>query len=170
MLHVAFEVPSDDPPRRILTECWGWLQRGFPGECGGLTEAPSPQGGGLVQIVMGVPRWPRAYELLLDALTAVDVWAREQWAFPALYDSAVRYVPEPRGFEVWASTPALFMRGAGDCEDLACDRAAELVTQGLPAHAVLRSQGNSGGGEQWHVLVGRSDGSIEDPSAHLGME
>ena len=170
MLPIVFEIPPGEVPRRVLAECWDWLQRGFAGQCGTIAEEPPEHAGGIYRVVMEVPLEPRAYTLLLDALTAIDVWARRFEAFPSLYRSPVRYFQEPPGFEIWASTPALFARGVGDCEDFACDRAAELILAGVPARAVLRHEGSTPDAEHWHVLVAHPDGRIEDPSAHLGME
>ena len=166
MLSLALEIPAAAVPRRIVADCWQWLRRSFPGECGHLIEHRMSKQ--LMRIALAVPRRRRAYELLLDALTSVDVWARRLVHFPSVYGS-VRYERELDGSEVWASTPALFSRGYGDCEDLACDRAAELVTRGIPAVAALQHEGRVGAVEQWHVVVARESG-IEDPSATLGMK
>lgn len=86
---------------------------------------------------------------------------------PPLYQSGVRYQREPRGSEHWLLPSQVLGRGAGDCEDLAAWRAAELRTSGEDPFAqalALRS-----GPRTWHAAVIRGDGTIEDPSAVLGM-
>ncbi len=170
MLPIVFEIPEGEFPRAVLAGCWDLLERGFRGECGGIFEEPPIDAGGLYRVIMEVPLQPRAYTLLLDALTCINVWARRVGDFPSLYESGVRYLREPPGLEIWASTPALYARGVGDCEDLACDRAGDLVACGVPARAILRQQGSTPNVEHWHVLVAHPNGAHEDPSAYLGME
>ena len=115
-----------------------------------------------------------AYLLLLDALTTINIWARKRAAkrrapYPSVYDGAIQYVEEPPGFEIWATTPALYARGVGDCEDIAADRAAELQLQGVPARAVIRLENRNEKGTFWHVLVKHPNGALEDPCIPLGM-
>lgn len=93
----------------------------------------------------------------------------------------VRYQMEEPGDEHWADILAVLRQGWGDCEDLACWRAAELRESGYPhAYAFPIELGiapMTAGGPPVrliHILVSR-DGScgnlaaIEDPSAVLGM-
>lgn len=91
---------------------------------------------------------------------------------PPLYRSGVRYRREPwQGIlEEFASIPVVLARGWGDCDDLACWRAAELSATGVPAVPVVRETPQSRpGARAWHVTVQRQDGATEDPSAILGM-
>lgn len=86
---------------------------------------------------------------------------------PRLYQSGVVYRQEPRGQENWRTLPELLVAGWGDCEDLSAARAAELRVSGEDPDAigdVYRS-----GQRAWHAVVRRGDGSVEDPSLHLGM-
>lgn len=97
----------------------------------------------------------------LRALQAYDsAWIQDRGA-PPLYDSGVRYRREPTSarFENWWTIPDVLRAGYGDCEDLACWRAAEC---GGRAFAVEVPTG-------YHILVRRPDGRIEDPSRRLGM-
>jgi hypothetical protein len=96
---------------------------------------------------------------LLEAMVRINVEARRRgYSIPPLYQSAVRYQREPRGAERWQTAPWLFERGRGDCEDLACARAA----------VAKPPQERVGGGRLFHIVVDRG-GSIEDPSRKLGM-
>lgn len=109
---------------------------------------------------------PRALRLLLQVLTDLDAIALKTGRFPPIYRSGVRYQREPRRIrECWKTIPAVLADGHGDCEDLACWRAAELCLQGEPAYPYIYRT-KSGG---WHVVVRRGDGSLEDPSRALGM-
>lgn len=109
---------------------------------------------------------PRALQVLLGVLTDLDAVALQTGRFPMLYRSGVRYRREdPAVREEWRTVPEVLARGVGDCEDLACWRAAELCLQGEPACPYIYRT-KSGG---WHVVVRRGDGSLEDPSRVLGM-
>jgi hypothetical protein len=88
---------------------------------------------------------------------------------PSLYSSGVRYKAEPKGRESWQDAPTTLQVGHGDCEDLAAWRAAELRLQGENAQACLHRRIGPDGASLMHAVVRRADGSIEDPSAKLGM-
>lgn len=105
-----------------------------------------------------------------------------QHKVPPLYLSGVRYAEEPVNIlklgsspservEEFACIPAVIERGWGDCDDLAPWRCAELrfhererakIKIDWRTHPVTRQK-------VYHVLVRRGDGSVEDPSAKLGM-
>ncbi|MEZ4447688.1 MAG: hypothetical protein R3B72_51910 [Polyangiaceae bacterium] len=112
----------------------------------------------------------RVVEHLCEALVAINVdYLRAAPHTPSLYAAGVRYEREPRGQEKWAAIPVVRARAAGDCEDLACWRVAELRVGGdVSARAVWRSQ-RTPRGWLYHVLVQHGDGQIEDPSRRLGM-
>jgi hypothetical protein len=77
---------------------------------------------------------------------------------------------EPPGREDWQDIPETIRRGDGDCEDLACWRAAELnVKQGIRAFPTFRWRVR-GTGTLYHILVQYPNGQIEDPSRMLGMK
>lgn len=108
---------------------------------------------------------------LLDALTRVNLsWLRGHPAAPSIYDVGVRYVAEPVGTEQWRALPTVLSELVGDCEDLACARAAELRARGVDAVAwpILTSPPGSPL-NVWHIVVKLPDGSMEDPSVRLGM-
>lgn len=114
---------------------------------------------------------------LLEALTRVDLTIRRWYAsrgrpLPLLYASGVRYVREDYSGtfpEDWQDVLELYRTRRGDCEDLACARAAELREAGEPARAVFVARRRPEGGRLIHILVRRADGTIEDPSKILGM-
>lgn len=118
---------------------------------------------------------PEVIERMLELLVALDCdYLREHPRTPLLYRSGVRYVKEPPGEEKWLTVPWCLQQLAKpsqpvDCEDLACWRAAELrvrfgeqATPFWTARVLPR-------GRMYHIQVRREDGSIEDPSAVLGM-
>lgn len=108
----------------------------------------------------------RGLRLALDLLFAADLAAAKSGVFPPIYASGVRYRREPKEIrEEWKTIPVVLADGHGDCEDLACWRAAELAAAG--EHAVPHIYRTGSGG--YHVVVRRGDGSLEDPSAKLGM-
>lgn len=119
------------------------------------------------RIELPILRTRGGLQAALDALQTFNVgWLTLHPDTVPLYDSGVRYRREPRGREEWTSLPVLLARGYGDCEDLACARAAELVVRhGVPARAIpYRTR--SGG---WHIVVQTGPTTTEDPSRRLGM-
>lgn len=100
---------------------------------------------------------------LQAALDALTLWNRRHLRasgpVPPLYRTRVRYRREKPGREQWMPIPLVLAQGYGDCEDLACWRAAEIGGRAVP----LRVRTG------WHIVVRRPDGRIEDPSRRLGM-
>ncbi|MGH3054968.1 MAG: hypothetical protein ACRDL7_08335 [Gaiellaceae bacterium] len=87
---------------------------------------------------------------------------------PPIYDAGVRYIPEFSS-ENWLTVPYIIANGGGDCEDLACWRAAELRLKGVDAKPDIRARQMSNGAWRAHCIVRLPDGTIEDPSEKLGM-
>ena len=108
--------------------------------------------------------------IFLRSLVAANVvWLLRHPKTPSLYDSGVEYEREPPGQEEWQTIPALLKSRAGDCEDLAAWRVAELQVKGEPARIITKTKRLETGKLLIHVLVRRGDGTIEDPSMMLGM-
>jgi len=109
--------------------------------------------------------------LLLNALTAIDILTLLQCPdTPDLYKSGIRYEEEPLGQEDWQDTGTCLKLGFGDCEDLACMRAAELnVRHGIAAKPTFIWKRRPNGGYLYHIQVMYPDGRVEDPSRALGM-
>lgn len=110
----------------------------------------------------------RDVRAMLAALVAGNVHYLRTRRLPALYGGSIVYRREARSDEGrrewWATAPVVASRGFGDCEDLACYRAAELQLSGDAATVeVIKFR------SVWHIVVRRADGSIEDPSRLLGM-
>lgn len=102
----------------------------------------------------------------LEALTGINAVMIAERGLPDVYDAKVTYRRERPGRERWQNAAETLALGYGDCEDLACWRAAWLrVNEAEPARAVAIP----GGPHTIHIVVVRGDGSIEDPSADLGM-
>lgn len=120
-------------------------------------------------LLIAVP-WSGAGELApaLAALTVCNLGLLKLNPLPPLYSTGVRYLRETvvkgRPKEIWLTTPLLYQRGFGDCEDLCTTRAAQLILQGIPARAVAVPVSIG-----WHIVVKWPDGRIEDPSRQLGM-
>lgn len=85
--------------------------------------------------------------------------------FPPLYKSGVRYKRQ-LGAERFLPIPLVMQRRCGDCDQLACWRAAELQEQGIAARAVPTMVTP----RMMHVVVVYPDGRVEDPSKRLGMK
>ena len=169
MLPITFELPAQATPLRILSDRWAAIVQAYPREVGSVERAPSPLGVDLERITLWVPRRTDVYEQLLEALVEIDIWARQTWTFPALYSGAIVYAPDVPGIELWATTPALFLRGSGDCEDLSADRTAERRLAGQRARPFLQLEQSTPDTDFWHVNVELGAGVIEDPSRRLGM-
>ena len=114
---------------------------------------------------------------LLMALMHIDIlYLKEHPEVPALIGpggmgpAGVRYAEEPPGQEDWQDIPTTLKLGWGDCEDLACWRAAELrVRHNVQAEPTFIWKLRPNGGYLYHILVRYPDGRIEDPSRTLGM-
>lgn len=121
---------------------------------------------------MQVPASRTTLTSALEGLTALNATLLQRHPLPPLYQSGVRYrVEQPvriGGYPVedWANAHDTFAKGHGDCEDLACWRAAELRLDGIPARAVAIRTGP----RMYHAVVLHPDGNIEDPSRRLGMK
>ncbi len=107
-----------------------------------------------------------ALRAALEELCAYnEAYLSLQPKLPDIYKTKVYYKSEPPGEERWLTYPVLLSTGFGDCEDLACARVGKLRQMGeKKAKPHLYHKGNL-----WHVMLKRADGSIEDPSAALGM-
>jgi hypothetical protein len=120
---------------------------------------------------------------LLEALCKINEGHLEQFPYPPLYESGIRYQRE-NGTEEWLDIPTIIEAGWGDCEDLACWRVAELRRQGKTVGPYIRFR-EIGGVYHFHALVmhyrpvmKREGGKLvrhfeeagtEDPSQKLGM-
>lgn len=113
----------------------------------------------------------RVIKLLLDTLFWIDVsYLIANPDTPRLYDSGVVYRREPSGREHWQDIGTNLELKEADCEDLACHRAAELFVFGhdkrVRPYLVYRTFGKA---TLYHVKVKHGNGTLEDPSAKLGM-
>lgn len=109
--------------------------------------------------------------LLIKALVYANlVYLTTHPNAPKLYESGVRYIREPLGTEYFQNIPSVMKTGGADCEDLASWRVAELIMQGEMAVPAVKVTVKDDGFRLYHIQVRRGDGSIEDPSALLGMK
>jgi hypothetical protein len=115
-------------------------------------------------------------DLLCELLTKLNenyLRTTAGMATPDLYKTGIRYELMPQT-EYWLVIPwaLAFMRaGRGvDCKVLAAWRAAELrVRGGEQAARCVWTRHETRQEVVYHVRVQRADGTIEDPSARLGM-
>jgi hypothetical protein len=167
MGQLTITAPRTDADIRIGRGVWSWLQRN------GAPRATYEYDGSHVRVSM--PFFGRTdLQLGLDAATAWNIRALQTRPLPGIYDAGVRYAREPmcrssRGqvgvCEEWLTAHEVIARGQGDCDDLGAWRAAELRLAGdADAHAIARPSAAG-----WHIVVRHGDGTIEDPSAKLGM-
>lgn len=104
-------------------------------------------------------------QIMLDTMTVLNgIYLRSHPDTPGIYESGVRYQRE-RDKEEWRTIPIALARRAGDCEDLAAWRAAELRCAGIQARAIVYKAAP----RVWHCVVSLPDGTTEDPSRALGM-
>lgn len=127
-----------------------------------------------IELVSGPCPSSSVLPAMLDALTRINAdWLRAHPGAPTIYGGGVRYQAEPIGSEQWRTLPVVLASGYGDCEDLACARAAELIVSGVAARAQAIDTGSArvGGGSVRviHIVVVHPEGTVEDPSARLGM-
>jgi hypothetical protein len=118
----------------------------------------------------------RVLHELLELLVGFNLdYLRVHPDAPDVYDAGVAWREEAPFQEEWLSIPWALQRGAQgealDCEDLCCWRVGHLRFAGeRAARCVPSYQGTDHQGDDlWHVQVQRADGSVEDPSALLGM-
>lgn len=174
MVAVSFDVPAQEEPTDLVREFAFSLKSKFGGRAGEhWVEHPDPLDG-IRRIRVQLPSDPDASIRALWCLVNVDLWCvryarRFRRSYRPLYD-AVCYRKEPAGSEVWQSTAALYLRGFGDCEDLTCARIAERLAVGDYCRPGLKRQVRPDGSILFHVIIGNPDGTIEDPSASLGMK
>lgn len=114
---------------------------------------------------------PATLEPALEATTRVNQHMIAAGELPLLDDvldaGAVRWQPEPPGYESFDHGGIVLQRRNGDCDDLASWHAAGLRQTGEDpgARAVVVRTGPT----LWHAVVERSDRSIDDPSEWAGM-
>lgn len=93
---------------------------------------------------------------------------------------ALKLIQEALGGERFRDIGRIIENGGGDCDNLACWRAAELRQAGIPARAMMTSRQRPDGGTTYHAIVrwppfgdavsGNPDADTdEDPSLLLGM-
>lgn len=170
-LPITFVVPQG---ALEIVRHWAATLRGWGGKSGEVFDRPYEADPEFSACKVFVPRGRDAYLRALGTLTAVDIWCLRQSMrrhgarFAPIY-SSVCYRREPKGKEEWLSVPALYRAGKGDCEDLTSARCAERLLVGDFCRPDLIRQERRDGSVLYHVVVRNPDGTVEDPSAALGM-
>jgi hypothetical protein len=120
----------------------------------------------------------RALYKALEFLAAANIaYLHANPGTPRLYQLPIRYIRDPLGVEYWQGIPKIIENGGADCKSLAAARVAELRCRdgedGSQGKGLgrFRLEPHPKGRDTiiYHVDVVRGDGSIEDPSAILGM-
>lgn len=109
------------------------------------------------------------YEILMGYARA-NARQYQRGDLPPLYKANVRYQREPRlpnggRANRWLTVRQIYRKKRADCEDLAAARCGELIAKGEDARIDIKYVRPG----LFHIRVKREDGSIEDPSAILGM-
>jgi hypothetical protein len=124
----------------------------------------------MLHVRIEVPPVPEAIEAAVEGLVRLNEWffrtaAEAGVEAPGLYESGIVYRREEPGTEWWetaADALGVVENRAGDCEDLAAYRAAELrVFEDDPEAAVRIVRTRRG---TFHAIVQHGDGTFEDPS------
>lgn len=116
---------------------------------------------------LNVPPSAATYSAALGGLVGVDEEIlRQNPELPLVYASGVKYKLPPH--RVWRYPNEIARDGWGDCEGLACWRAAELHVTGADPNAEVVAYRS--GPKRFHAIVVRGDGWVEDPSIVCGMK
>lgn len=170
-LVLTFELCDHPDPLAILRRGIERV-RATPGGDSVVSSSAYKAGPGLAAVDVDVPQDPRIYQAFLFVLLEIDLWERAFLELPSILAPGILFETEPQGVEWWRSSFAIRHRGAGDCEDLATDYAAELVGQGYDAAPALELElERRDGSRAFHVVVMADTGSGElerlDPSADI---
>lgn len=79
----------------------------------------------VAHLIRWVPRLPPAWS------SAANIASYFQTAFKR---GDLRYIPDPKEFDLWCSPRMTFARGGGDCDDLTALAVSILHAQGIEAH------------------------------------
>ena len=114
-------------------------------------------------------------DIILEALVQIDLlWLRLNPSTPRLYKSGVRYFHEGIADE-WFSVDEALHEMLADCKGLSAWLVAEYRHYGIDPGAkcykkfAVIDDPTVGKLVLYHIMVQRSDGTIEDPSRVLGM-
>ena len=127
----------------------------------------------MLLVRVNVPPVIDAIEAVVEGLVRLNCWYMitaddSGVATPSLYRSGIVYRREPAGREWWetaADALGVVSQRAGDCQDLAAYRAAELrIFHDDPEARVKIIRTRRG---TFHAIVEHGDGSLEDPSRIL---
>ena len=127
-----------------------------------------------MRVQLDGPHQTRAFALLvrdlLKNIVRVNQAQIRSGQVGRLYSGRIRYKTEPKDADSFVDASTVWRRGFGDCAHLAAFRVAELQERGERARLRVKwGRKRQGKPRPFHVQVRRGDGSIEDPSARLGM-
>lgn len=105
---------------------------------------------------------------ILEPLVLISMKDIEAGKVPPLYSSKVYFKPEKRGVETFVDALQTYQTGFGDCAHLSVWLCAEYRSKGEKASIAIQWILPKGF-RLFHVVVRRENGTLEDPSAILGM-
>jgi hypothetical protein len=165
MGRLTITAPRTASDVRVGRAVWKWLREH-------RVQAELEYDGGHVRIAMPFDGH-KSLGVGLDALTAWNIAALKERPLAPIYQAGVRYAREPmcrlngkeRLCEEWLTAHEVVERGQGDCDDLGPWLAAQRRLEGDAKAQAFAKPSPAG----WHIVVRLGDGTIEDPSAKLGM-
>lgn len=166
MALLTITAPRTDTDIKIGRTVWEWLREHS-------VSADYSYDGSHVRVSM--PYGGRAdLQYALDASTAWNIRALRARPLPNIYAAGVRYRREPicrtQGqahiCEEFLTAHETYARKFGDCDDLGPWLAGIRRLEG-DANARAVAKPSAAG---WHIVVLRGNGTVEDPSARLGMK
>lgn len=125
----------------------------------------------LVPITIKLRDTPEEIGDAVNALAVIGMGQMERaiargHPLPALYGGSIRYVRERPNREHWKTAELVAASGRGDCEDLCAYYVAQARIRNIACVAFATFEGPG----LMHIRVRLPDGTIEDPSARLGMK
>lgn len=105
----------------------------------------------------------------LPEVDTVRAWLEKKSAPDPVMTAFKEMADQLGGGECFREIPRIRENGGGDCDNVACWRAAELRELGINAVPYITWRFRADGGTTYHVIVRWPDGTAEDPSLLLGM-
>jgi len=113
---------------------------------------------------------PQQFEkAYLPEVEKVRNWMAKKGAPDDVQNAFKEMADQLGGGECFREIPRIIENGGGDCDNVACWRAAELRELGIMATPYITWRKRPDGGTTYHVIVRWPDGTSEDPSLLLGM-
>ncbi|MEW6713162.1 MAG: hypothetical protein AB1403_25300, partial [Candidatus Riflebacteria bacterium] len=119
-----------------------------------------------MKATINIGKNPESWKKFLFQLMKTNLDVIKRHGLPLLYSAGVKYQPEFMT-ENWQDAEETYIKGFGDCEDLAAWRAAELQLSGVNAYPDIIHKPTKHNSKNYHAIVRLPNGKIEDPSVLL---